>query len=429
MNEYDSELVRAMLIKEGLHEVTSFQNADIMLVNTCSIREGAETKVHSRLGNFYAEKQKNPKTMIGVLGCMAQSLKDDLLENKPYVDIILGPDTYSRLPEYIRRNTIKNHVVDTKLSKMEVYKGHFPARTEGFNAWIAITRGCDKFCSFCIVPFTRGRERSRTLKSILDEVRQAVDAGFVEITLLGQNVNSYRHDSVNFSQLLQETSQIEGVKRVRFTSPHPSDCGDDLIEVIAKEPKICNSVHLPLQAGSNRILKRMNRTYTQREFIGLVEKFRKAIPDIGISTDIITGFPGETDEEFEQTLYVMETVQFDSAFMFKYSSRPGTKAESFSNHITEDVKSERLQKIIALQKTHTLEQNKKMVGKIVDVLIEKESRKSENKFSGRTDNNKIVVFDRLHFKSKEIIPVKIVDAQGVTLFGEPVLHNSKMEGS
>lgn len=418
MNVYDSELVRSLLIQTGLRETTDWKSADIAFLNTCSIREHAESKVHSRLGNLYAAKRQKPWMLIGVLGCMAQNLKEELLQNKPYVDIILGPDSYRKIPEYLQRHQSQNHIVDTQLSKYEVYEGLFPSREFGTNAWIAISRGCDKFCTFCIVPFTRGRERSRSLESIVKEAKQAVDAGFVEITLLGQNVNSYRSEKVAFPDLLQEVAKVDGIQRIRFTSPHPSDCDDQLIEVIASNPKICNSIHLPLQSGSNRILSRMNRSYSKEEFTRLVEKFRNAMPDIGISTDIIVGFPGETDAEFQETLDVMKAVKFDSAFTFKYSARPGTKASEYTEQLTEAEKGERLERVIQLQKAHTLSQNQKMIGKTVQVLVEKASKKSEFQLMGRTDNNKIVVFDRHHFKSKDMIVLHINDAYGMTLFGD-----------
>ena len=288
MNVADSELVKGILNNEGFSPAKSPDSADALFVNTCAIREHAEEKVQSRLGNFYKLKKNRPGMVIGVLGCMAQSIKHDLLESKPYVDIILGPDSYRRLPGLLKRHEIdKTSQVDTTLSRFEVYEDLFPNRQKGINAWISIMRGCDKFCSFCIVPFTRGRERSRSLEGIISEVEQAVADGFVEITLLGQNVNSYNFEDLEFHQLLSAIARTEGLKRIRFTSPHPQDITEDLLETIASHDNICNYVHLPLQAGSDRILKRMNRTYSRDHFTNLARRVREVLPNCGISTDII----------------------------------------------------------------------------------------------------------------------------------------------
>ena len=267
MNVADSELVSALLTREGFSETKDIHTADAIFVNTCAIREHAEDKVHSRLGYYHQIKRKNPKTIIGVLGCMAQNLKEDILESKPFVDIVLGPDSYRRLPEMIReRSNESSHLVDTKLSRFEVYDDMFPSRNEGINAWISIMRGCDKFCTFCIVPFTRGRERSRSVEGIIQEAAKAVSDGFIEVTLLGQNVNSYLHEGHNFHELLDAVAQIPGLKRIRYTSPHPEDMTQDVLNVMAKHDNICNHVHLPLQAGNDEVLNRMNRTYTKDQF-------------------------------------------------------------------------------------------------------------------------------------------------------------------
>ncbi|MEC7848562.1 MAG: tRNA (N6-isopentenyl adenosine(37)-C2)-methylthiotransferase MiaB, partial [Candidatus Neomarinimicrobiota bacterium] len=295
MNVADSELVKGILNNEGFLAAATPDSADVLFVNTCAIREHAEEKVHSLLGNFYRFKKNRPEMVIGVLGCMAQSMKHDLLESKPYVDIVLGPDSYRRLPGILKRHEKdQNSQVDTTLSRFEVYEDLFPNRKKGVNAWISIMRGCDKFCSFCIVPFTRGRERSRSLEGIIAEVEQAVFDGFVEITLLGQNVNSYNYKDIRFHQLLEEVAKTQGLKRIRYTSPHPQDITYDLLITMAIHDNICNHVHLPLQAGSDRILKRMNRTYSRGQFIQLAKMIREVVPNCGISTDIIVGFPGET---------------------------------------------------------------------------------------------------------------------------------------
>ena len=419
MNVADSELVAGMMEKSGFARSDSEFGANVVFLNTCAIREHAEDKIHSRLGKLRKLKNDNPEMIIGIMGCMAQHVKDNILENKPYVDFVLGPDSYRRIPELLRRHEETNaSVVDTRLSRFEVYENLYPSRQEGINAWVSIMRGCDKFCTFCIVPFTRGRERSCTVESVVEEVQQTVDQGFVEITLLGQNVNSYRHGDARFPELLDAVAQIPGVMRIRFTSPHPQDIDDDMLFVMRDHANICNSVHLPLQAGAERILKRMNRTYTQAQFLALSEQIRNILPGCGISTDIIAGFPGETEEEFGETLAVMEKVKFDSAFTFKYSSRPGTKAAEYSDQIPEKVKKDRLAKLVDLQYKHTLFRNRKEIGKKVKVLVEKESKKSSNEWAGRTDNNKWVIFPKESAEIRDLVDVKIVDAQGVSLFGE-----------
>jgi len=421
MNVADSELVSGLLSQDGYDETKDINRADIILVNTCAIREHAEDKVHSRLGFYNKFKQKNPSTIIGVLGCMAQNLKEDILESKPYVDIILGPDSYRRLPTMIRdRSSEKSHLVDTKLSKFELYDNMFPSRNTGINAWISIMRGCDKFCTFCIVPFTRGRERSRSIEGIISEANQAVSDGFLEITLLGQNVNSYNHAGRGFHELLDEVAQIPGIKRIRYTSPHPQDMTRKVLNVMAKHDTICNYVHLPLQAGNDRVLKRMNRTYTKSRFISLVNQIRDLLPNVGLSTDIIVGFPGESEEEFKETLDVMETVRFDSAYTFKYSSRPGTKAAEYADHVTKEEKQDRLERVIKAQKQHTLIQNQKLVGAVEIVLVEKESKRSVEHWAGRTDSNKWVIFEKEDAQIRDLVPVQIKHAKGITLRGDIV---------
>ena len=419
MNVADSELVESILKGEGYSKAAQLRDADAIFVNTCAIREHAEEKVHSQLGRYDLIKKEKPDTIIGVLGCMAQSLKHDLLENRPFVDIILGPDSYRKLPEMLsRKMEVPNSLVDTTLSRFEVYDDLFPSRKEGVNAWISIMRGCDKFCTFCIVPFTRGRERSRSMESIIDEATQAVEDGFTEITLLGQNVNSYFYDGHEFHYLLEAVAQVKGLKRIRYTSPHPQDMTDDLLKTMLTHENICNNVHLPLQSGSDRILKRMNRTYSRDHFIQLAHRIREILPGVGISTDIIVGFPGESEFEFSETLTVMEEVKFDSAFNFKYSPRPGTKASEYDDPIPEDIKQQRLEQIIDLQKRHTLERNLDLVGTIQTVLIEKESKMSSHQWAGRTDSNKWVIFDKEDVQIKDMVSIQIKKAKGITLHGE-----------
>jgi len=429
MNVADSELISGLLTREGFSETKDIHTADAIFVNTCAIREHAEDKVHSRLGYYHQIKRKNPKTIIGVLGCMAQNLKEDILESKPFVDIVLGPDSYRRLPEMIReRSNESSHLVDTKLSRFEVYDDMFPSRNKGINAWISIMRGCDKFCTFCIVPFTRGRERSRSVEGIVQEAAQAVSDGFIEVTLLGQNVNSYHHEGQKFHELLDAVAQIPGLKRIRYTSPHPEDMTQDVLNVMAKYDNICNYVHLPLQAGNDKVLNRMNRTYTKDQFLARVNQIRNTLPNVGISTDIIVGFPGENEAEFQETMDVMEVVKFDSAFTFKYSSRPGTKAAEFDDHVPEDEKQHRLERLIEMQQKHTLFRNKTIVGRVEMVLVEKESKRSKKQWAGRTDANKWVVFNKENAKIKDLIPVKIMDARGITLHGE-IVQIQEMEAA
>ena len=429
MNVADSELVSGLLTREGFLETKDIHTADAIFVNTCAIREHAEDKVHSRLGYYHQIKRKNPKTIIGVLGCMAQNLKEDILESKPFVDIVLGPDSYRRLPEMIReRSNESSHLVDTKLSRFEVYDDMFPSRNKGINAWISIMRGCDKFCTFCIVPFTRGRERSRSVEGIVQEAAHAVSDGFIEVTLLGQNVNSYHHEGQKFHELLDAIAQIPRLKRIRYTSPHPEDMTQDVLNVMAKYDNICNYVHLPLQAGNDEVLNRMNRTYTKDQFLARVNQIRNTLPNVGISTDIIVGFPGENEAEFQETMDVMEVVKFDSAFTFKYSSRPGTKAAEFNDHVPEDEKQDRLERLIEMQQKHTLFRNRAIVGRVEMVLVEKESKRSKKQWAGRTDANKWVVFNKENAKIKDLIPVKIMDARGITLHGE-IVQIQEMEAA
>ena len=421
MNVADSELVEGILTKLGLEKTSDYDEADAIFLNTCAIRENAETKVHSKLGNLHKIKLNKPHLIIGVLGCMAQNLKDDLLKNKPYVDIILGPDSYRKIPDLLNRHITDNKsIVDTKLSRHEVYENLFPKRGDTFNAWVSIMRGCNKFCSFCIVPFTRGRERSRSVESIVEEVKKAVEKGFIEITLLGQNVNSYKFEGNSFSDLLLAVSEIEGVKRIRYTSPHPQDINVELLEVMASRKNICNYVHFPLQSGSNEVLKRMNRTYTREHFYDMAMKIREIMPNCGLSTDIIVGFPGETDEQYRETLDLMEAIKFNSAFTFKYSPRPYTKAEQFSDQIAEDIKKERLDEMLILQRKHTLELNQEMVGTFQQVLIEKESKKSNLHWAGRTDSNEWVIIEKNNSNIKDIVPAQITSATGVILHGKEI---------
>ncbi|UCH63192.1 MAG: tRNA (N6-isopentenyl adenosine(37)-C2)-methylthiotransferase MiaB [Fidelibacterota bacterium] len=418
MNVADSELVAGLLDGSGHRRATRLEDAQIILFNTCAIREKAEKTIHNRLSQLARLKENDPSILIGVLGCMAKHLSDDLLESKPYVDMVLGPDSYRRLPQLVQdRKAEQEHIVDTRLSRFEVYDDMFPSRREGVNAWTSIMRGCDKFCTFCVVPFTRGRERSRSVAGIVAEVEEAVRQGFVEVTLLGQNVNSYQYEGTRFPDLLESVAAVPGVRRIRYTSPHPSDMDDRLLDVMVAHDNICESIHLPLQAGSDRILRRMNRSYTRSEYIRLVERIRAVMPECTISTDIIVGFPGEQDVEFQETLQVVEQLGFDSAFTFKYSIRPGTKAAEYEDQVPDEVKQERLEQLIAVQKAITLVRNRTYVGREVEVLVEKESKKSSLQWAGRTDGNKWVVFDKESARIKDFVKVHIDTSHGVALQG------------
>lgn len=418
MNEYDSEILAGILTGQDYAVSGDPEHADIILLNTCSVREHAEQKIHSRLGELKELKKKNPNLKIGLVGCMAQNLKRDILKNKSYVDMILGPDSYRHIPEYL--GSSEKHIIDTDLSKYEVYEGLFPSRKESVNAWIPIMRGCDKFCSYCIVPYTRGRERSKSISSIVREAERSAEQGFVEITLLGQNVNSYRYGKFRFHDLLKALANVKGIRRIRYTSPHPQDINEALLKVHADyKPLIANHIHLPLQAGSDNVLQRMNRTYSQEHYLRIVDMIRKYVPDMGITTDMIVGFPGETDADFRETLNVMQKVKFDSAYMFKYSPRPHTKAAKLPDDVSEAAKSARLTDVINLQKEHTLYRYRGMIGKEAEILVESESKRSPDEMKGRTSCNKIVIFPRQNYKAKELIRRRITDARGVSLFSRP----------
>jgi len=415
MNEYDSEVLSGILQDGGFVPTDSPDIADMIFLNTCSVRDHAEQKIHSRLGELYKFKKKRPDMLIGVVGCMAQNLKDKLLKSKPYVNLILGPDSYRHILDHI--NSADRHIIDTKLSKFEVYDQLYPAREKGINAWISIMRGCNKFCSYCIVPYTRGRERSRSVESIVEEAKRCIDSGFSEITLLGQNVNSYNYKEHRFPELLEALLTIKGLKRLRYTSPHPQDVDNHLIQLHADHSSVlAKHIHLPLQAGSDKVLRAMNRTYTKQHYLDLAAKIRKAVPGIGLSTDIIVGFPGESDADFRDTLDVMKKVKFGSAYTFKYSPRPYTKAYKMTDNVPEHIKSARLTELIELQKEHTLFRYRELIGQDVSIIVEGESRKNPEEYMGRTSCNKIVVFPKEKYRPGDIITRHITDARGITLF-------------
>ncbi len=418
MNEADSELIAGMLEEFSCRSVDKPGEADVILVNTCTVRENAERRAISRLDQFKSLKKKNPDLILGLLGCVAQRDRGKIISEKPFIDLILGPDSYKHLPEIF--NGRKFPLVNVKLSKTEVYEGVTPYRRSKVNAWISIMRGCDKFCSYCIVPYTRGRERSRSIKSIVNEAKKAVGDGYKELTLLGQNVNSYRYENYKFPDLLEAVSNVKEVKRIRFTSPHPNDIDDRMLEVMRDHQNICKHIHLPLQSGSSRVLNLMNRGYDQEKYLSVVKKIRTCLSDVAITTDIIVGFPGETEENFLETLNVMDKVVFDSAFMFKYSPRPGTKASLMKDDVSEDEKADRLTRVIEKQREHTLIRNSAFVGSIQEVLIEDLSKKDPNEKMGRTETNKVVIIKKGDAEIGDLVKVNIEKAVGVSLFGEIV---------
>ncbi len=424
MNEYDSELVRSILRKENYEFVTDELTADIVMLNTCAVREGAHRKVYGRVQNIRHARGKDKPVTIGILGCMATNLRQELFEDRSLkIDFIAGPDSYKRLPQLISEARDEGtKAYDLTLSEFETYSDITPSRKEGVTAWIAVMRGCNNFCTFCVVPYTRGRERSRSPENVIEEVRLLASQGFKQVTLLGQNVNSYRYEDYDFAYLMDEVAKVEGVERIRFTSPHPKDFPDRFLDVMANNPKICKQIHLPLQAGNNRVLDMMNRTYTKEEFLGLVDKMRSKIPGLSLSTDVIVGFPTETDAEFEDTMDVMRRVEFDIAFMFKYSERQGTvAAKKFPDDVPEAIKTERITRLVEMQKEMTYKKNKAHIGEVMEILIEAEVTNSSNQhMPGRTDGNTLVVIPKGPYKVGDMLNVHITEATPHVLRGTVV---------
>lgn len=419
MNVADTELVMGILKNKGYELTEELNNANVILLNTCSVRDNAEQRIYGRLGNLKRYKDKNPEMVIGILGCMAERLRKDLVESKKVVDLVVGPDEYRRLPEFIDTAFSGEKGIGVKLSRTETYDDIIPYREDGLSAWISVMRGCDKFCTFCVVPFTRGRERSRNLESVVEEIGQLSRRGFREVTLLGQNVNSYNDEGRDFADLLAAAASVDRSIRVRFTTSHPQDLSDKLLYTIAEHPNLCNYIHLPVQSGSDRILKEMNRTYTVDHYLKLIEKARKIIPGVSFSTDIISGFPTETYEDHLGTLDVMEKVRYDGAYMFKYSPREGTKAFRMNDDVPEEIKAKRLNEIIDLQQRISYEINQNLVGTEEVVLVEGTSKKSDQFLAGRTDTNKVVIFPlNDEIKKGDYVKVKINRATSATLFGD-----------
>lgn len=424
MNEYDTELVKSILTKENYAIVKTENEADIVMLNTCAVRENAHRKVYGRVHDIHHRRDGRP-VMIGILGCMATNLRQELFENRKLkIDFIAGPDSYKRLPDLIREAQGGDKAFDLTLSEYETYSDVFPARKEGLNAWIAVMRGCNNFCTFCVVPYTRGRERSRSVENIVQEVRVLAAEGFKQVTLLGQNVNSYRHEEHDFAHLLEEVSRVDGIERVRFTSPHPKDFPDRILDVIANNPKLCKHIHAPLQSGNDRVLEMMNRTYTRGEYRDLIAKMRSKIPGLALSTDVIVGFPTEKDAEFEDTYELMKEVSFDSSFIFKYSERKNTvAAKKFPDDVPEEKKTERIMRLNELQKTQSLANNRRKIGTIERVLIEAETTaKSDGhtraEVQARTDGNLIVILPAASGKTGDFVTARITDATTYVLKGE-----------
>ena len=425
MNFADTEIVLGILNNKGFSVAKSAEEADVVLLNTCSIRDNAEQRIYGRLGNLKNLKLQKPNMLLGILGCMAERLRKDLIEEKKIVDLVVGPDEYRRLPEYIDIAFNGEKGIGVRLSRTETYDDIEPYREEGLSAWISVMRGCDKFCTFCVVPFTRGRERSRSLISVVQEIENLSKRRFKEVTLLGQNVNSYKDDENDFADLLEACAKVDRTIRVRFTTSHPQDLSDKLLYTIADNPNICNYIHLPVQSGSNRILELMNRTYTIEHYLNLIDKARKIIPGVSFSTDIIAGFPTETWEDHIATLEVMKQVRYDGAYMFKYSPREGTKAFKMEDDVSDEIKTKRLQEIIDLQQKISYEKNQELIGNEEVVLVEGFSRKSDEFFSGRTDTNKVVVFPvQSGIKVGDYVKIKINKATSATLFGDFVENYS-----
>jgi tRNA-2-methylthio-N6-dimethylallyladenosine synthase len=430
MNFSDSEIVTSILQENGYATTSQYEEADVILLNTCAIRENAEQKVRNRLKNFTPLKKKKPDVVVGVLGCMAERLKTKFLEEEKIVDVVAGPDSYRDLPNLFSEVEEGQKAINVFLSRDETYADISPVRlnSNGVTAFVSIMRGCDNMCSFCVVPFTRGRERSRDVYSIIKECQDLIDNGFKEVTLLGQNVDSYKwasedgSETVNFAQLLERVALISPELRVRFSTSHPKDITDEVLHTMKKYENICKYIHLPAQSGNSRVLKVMNRTYDREWYINRIDAIRAILgEECGISHDMIAGFCTETEEEHQDTLSLMEYVKYDYGYMFAYSERPGTPAaKKYTDDIPEDVKKRRLNEIIAIQQKHSLARNQMALGKVQKVLVEGTSKRSEDFLQGRNDQNKVVVFPKQNFKKGDYVNVLVKECTAATLIGEAV---------
>ncbi|MCL7963982.1 MAG: tRNA (N6-isopentenyl adenosine(37)-C2)-methylthiotransferase MiaB [marine benthic group bacterium] len=424
MNIGDSELLAGALADRGYLQVSAPELADVIVVNTCAIREHAEQRVLGRIGQLQQARRSRPDVVLAVTGCMAQRMGSDLLEKTSGVDLVAGPDSYRRIADLvdgIREGGIERGQLLLELDEEENYEGIPSIRGKGTGAWVTVQRGCDHRCTFCIVPYVRGPEKNRSPEEVLAEVRAAVGAGYSEITLLGQTVNSYRHGDVRFSELLEEVARVAGVRRVRFTSPHPNDVDDALLDVMAAEPAVCSQLHLPVQSGSNRVLRRMVRRYTREEFLEIVERVRSRVPGIALSTDVIVGFPGETEVDFEATLDLMRRVRFDDAYLYRYSAREGTPATRLpaGDFLDEEISGRRLSALIALQREIQREIHESEIGSVVEVLVEREAR-TEGDLLGRTEANKVVVFPAGRVRIGAFVEVRLRSTTGATFLGTVV---------
>ncbi|SHF11885.1 tRNA-i(6)A37 thiotransferase enzyme MiaB [Bacteroides luti] len=423
MNVADSEVIASVMKMAGYNACETLEEADAVFMNTCSIRDNAEQKILNRLEFFYSLKKKKKHLIVGVLGCMAERVKDDLIENH-HVDLVVGPDAYLTLPELIASVETGEKAMNVELSTTETYRDVIPSRICGnhISGFVSIMRGCNNFCTYCIVPYTRGRERSRDVESILNEVRDLAAKGYKEVTLLGQNVNSYCFEkdgeTITFPTLLRTVAEAVPTMRVRFTTSHPKDMSDETLEVIAQVPNVCKHIHLPVQSGSSRILKLMNRKYNREWYLERVAAIKRIIPDCGLSTDIFSGFHSETEEDHQESLSLMRECAYDSAFMFKYSERPGTYAsKNLEDNVPEEVKVARLNEIIELQNQLSAESNKRCIGKTYEVLVEGVSKRSREQLVGRTEQNRVVVFDRGNHRIGDFVKVTINEASSATLKG------------
>ena len=417
MNVADSELVMTILKNNGFEQANKSSEADVILFNTCSVRQHAEDRVLGRINNEMRYKFKR-EVKIGVIGCMAQRLGKELFNLSRGIDFVVGVDQYDHLPEIIHNTFKTGFISEVTVDNGQVYAEIMPQHQDKLKAFITIMRGCNNFCSYCIVPYTRGRERSRSPHDVIEDVKQAAAQGMQEIMLLGQNVNSYQFKDMSFPQLLREVNMIEGIKRIRFTTSHPKDLSDELITVMAESNKVCEHFHLAMQSGDNDVLLRMNRGYTAEHYYELIVKLREAMPQISITTDVIAGFPGETEEQFMKTYNLMKKIEFDHAYMYKYSPRSGTKAADFPDQIPEEIRLERLQRLIKQQEIITTKKYKQQIGKIKEIYVEGISRRSDKEVSGKTGDFKVTVFPGDKSLIGSFVKVKIVDAVGWTLKGE-----------
>ncbi len=417
MNRADSEMLMAMFEEQGYERATSIDEAGVILVNTCIVREHAQEKAITNISQFKRYRENNPDVRIGVLGCMASHTGEMVAKRLPFLDWVIGPDAYRQIPNLLTKKRSRSTVVITEGPSKELYEDIVPSRREGINAWVVITRGCNNFCTYCVVPHARGPERYRNTGTIIDDIKGAIDDGFPQVTLLGQNVNSWRDNNIAFADLLEKVANVDGIKRIRFITSHPKDCSDRLLDVMASGMPICPELHLPLQAGSNNVLKRMGRGYTREHYLGLVEKARNKIDEILLSTDIILGFPGETEEDYQQTEEVVKLADYDDAFVYKYSERPGTAAAKFDDDVPDETKVKRLMKIGDMVRSSGEKRRKAMIGRTLPVLVEGKSTRNPGESMGRTPAGQVVVFPGEVSPGEEVL-VTLDELSGFTLRGK-----------